>query len=793
MDEKVNPELPENLLSGRLEGISVPDLLWALCSKERTGVLHLADPSGIGKKVYVEKGQIIFAASSDPNDRLGEMLLRQGTISLDQLDHAISLLPSGKRLGTILVEKGYLSPENLVRGVVAQVRGIVLGLFAWTEGEYRFIEGPLPTAEVVTLNMRTPEILFQGIRQIRAFTRIRRSVGPSRTLYRVVGNAEERLRGLTLVDGERALLDAIGTGGRTVGDLCLELFLSNFEIYQALWAFRVLGVIEEAEHPSEVAGAMVVEGRFDADGLAGLMLRLARAGETGVLHVSRRSQERAFQFREGRCVFATSNDIDDGLLAYLLRRGVVSLRDREETAKRLLSNKRVGKILLEMGIIDQADLDRTVREQLLEIVCDTFRWQEADWAFHAGELPTIEDITLDASVEDLVATGIRRIDSWSRVREGCGGLEARLCLTPSYLAVLDRMQAGDAEWEIVARLRTPSTIMEICRGTAAGDFRVCQSLWTLRLLGAVAAAPIEARIEPETMDIPAASPEPEPALEIAAAPEPIAPATIPEGQQYELTGADEMTPDPIDAGDTARERIEPSNWTEPAEEPVAAWTPAADTPRLELAPAPAAANELITEPWRLAADRPAEPAAAVASVEAVETVETVETVADATASPLDALAGDRTVPIPPEVLAAALASSTATPEVAEAPRVEEAPAAVEPEWIAPADLDPSIVRFNARHKVVWRVIRSEVGAGAANFVRSCRNALGEGYQHLLEGTELQPDGTFEPAAVRRSVAAHRIDDPASGLERLLEQELGQLSLYLGEKRAQALREQVAAI
>src|SRR4029453_6486621 len=102
MDDNTRTSLPASLVNGRLEGISVPDLLWNLCRRRSTGVLHLT-ARGITKKVYVDAGRIGFAASGDPNDRLGELLLREGVIPLDQLERAISQLSSGRRLGAILV------------------------------------------------------------------------------------------------------------------------------------------------------------------------------------------------------------------------------------------------------------------------------------------------------------------------------------------------------------------------------------------------------------------------------------------------------------------------------------------------------------------------------------------------------------------------------------------------------------------------------------------------------------------------------------------------------------------
>jgi hypothetical protein len=377
MDQRQTSGLPASLINGRLEGLSVPDLLWNLCRNRSTGVLHVT-ARGITKKVYINEGRIVFALSGDPDDRLGDMLLREGLITLDQFEEAFTKLASGKRLGTLLVDAGHLSPENLVRGVLSQVKGIVLGLFPLEEGEYAFAEGPLPTDEVITLGMRTAEILLQGIRQIRSFTRIRRSVGPPATRFRLSSSWRAILENLDIRDGERVLLqrlDDSGTRGVPVDALCREVFLSNFEIYQALWAFLILGVVEEVVRTNE--------GPKERSAVAELLVRLCREEVTGVLYMSRGTLERTLQIKEGACIFATSNAIDDGLVAHLLRRGVISLSDREETARRLLSNKRVGTILLEMGVIDEGDLLSTVREQLSEIIFDTFRW-ERHFRFQPG-------------------------------------------------------------------------------------------------------------------------------------------------------------------------------------------------------------------------------------------------------------------------------------------------------------------------------------------------------------------------------------------------------------------------
>ncbi len=494
MDEKRLSELSPALRAGRLEGMSLPDLLWALCKGERTGVLHV-ETAGTRRTIYFFEGQIVFATSSDPDDRLGERLLREGLISLEQLAEAAKSLTTGKRLGSLLMEAGRLTGEQLVACVLSQVEAIILELFDCEEGEYRFEEGALPTHEVITLEMKTSELLLRGIRTIRSFSRIRNSVGAPHTIYGLAAEGEELLEGLELSAGEELLLEHLANGEQTVEGLCREVFLSNFEIYQTLWGLKILGVVREREGLANSDAESHWTGSLKDLGFADLLVRLSRSRETGVLYVNRRHRERSFHIAEGRCAFATSSDPEDGLIAYLLRRGIISLSDREETARRLLSNKRVGTILRDMGVIDDAELQEMVKQQISEVVLDTFRWDDAYYAFMPGPLPTNEEITLEESLDRLVAEGLRRVTSWERVSSGCGPPGQPLRLTSSYLDVLDGMGAGPEEWQVVAALKEPRTIEDLCGTMDLGDFRICQILWALKVLGAVEGEPRPQRVQ----------------------------------------------------------------------------------------------------------------------------------------------------------------------------------------------------------------------------------------------------------------------------------------------------------
>jgi hypothetical protein len=140
---------------------------------------------------------------------------------------------------------------------------------------------------------------------------------------------------------------------------------------------------------------------------------------------------------------------------------------------------------------------------------------------------------------------------------------------------------------------------------------------------------------------------------------------------------------------------------------------------------------------------------------------------------------DQTTRISPEEIEAALAGPP-----------DAAPAAA---WEPPADLDGTIASFNARHAVLFRALRAEVGAGAANFVRSCRGALGNGFGSVFASVELRADGSWDPEGLRAAIRELQVSDPTSGFQRLLEQEVELLRVHLGDKRVSSLVEQLAAI
>jgi hypothetical protein len=232
---------------GSLAEHDLADIVQALHEQHWTGTLTVTN-RGVGRSMVVQEGRLVWASSSDPDDRLGELLLRRGRLTLAQYLAAGRAIGPGKRLGTILVEQGVLAPRDLVRSVIEHTQEIIYGAFLWTEGHYRLQEGP-GSSEVITLKMSTPDIIMEGIRRIESWIRIDRAIGGAAARYARAPGAEDVARSMTLAPEKLGLLASLNEA--TVEQLCAMSAgaggLSDFEVCRTLWAFKVIGLVRRTD------------------------------------------------------------------------------------------------------------------------------------------------------------------------------------------------------------------------------------------------------------------------------------------------------------------------------------------------------------------------------------------------------------------------------------------------------------------------------------------------------------------------------------------------------------------
>ncbi len=242
--------------SGRLREVHLSSIFYLLQRRQLTGILRVRS-NDLDKSVYIKEGEIIFATSRYPDDRLGLLLVKSGKLTYAQFEsvtriYEASLQGPDKtklRQGTILVKQGFLTPKELYSAVIAQVKEIILSLFTWIDGEYQFVEGPLPSQELITLNISTAMLILQGIRRVTDWSWLAGRLPSFDHCLQLTKDPRDLFQMIGLEPDEVALLS--GLNGQTIRELLIGSPLPAFDTLRLLYFFVSAGMVEVAEPTAE--------------------------------------------------------------------------------------------------------------------------------------------------------------------------------------------------------------------------------------------------------------------------------------------------------------------------------------------------------------------------------------------------------------------------------------------------------------------------------------------------------------------------------------------------------------
>jgi len=163
-------------MNGSLADIHAAELVLNIYESGFSGRLRFTQ-NKIRRDIYFRKGDIIFAHSSLPQERFGEILTRLGKIGTEEFNAVVREVAEGKRLGETLVERGYISTMDLYVGLNYQVQHILYSVFDWDFGLYEFEEEIRNVQQEIAVRVSTPDLVVRGVRNITNLTVLDRAVG----------------------------------------------------------------------------------------------------------------------------------------------------------------------------------------------------------------------------------------------------------------------------------------------------------------------------------------------------------------------------------------------------------------------------------------------------------------------------------------------------------------------------------------------------------------------------------------------------------------------------------------
>jgi len=195
--------------------------------------------------------------------------------------------------------------------------------------------------------------------------------------------------------------------------------------------------------------------------------------KNGTLVVAHESIEKKIFFRNGRVISSASNDPREYLGQFLMSHGYLTEPELTKAMEvQRQSGILLGKILVMIDVISEADLQRLMRRKAEEEIYDVFLWREGIFEFHEDEVPQNEMIPLQVDVTGIIMEGTRRIDEWSRIRQVIPGEN----VVPVLQKAIDDAALTDVERTIINAVDGRRNIADIVLESRSSNFVVSSTL-----------------------------------------------------------------------------------------------------------------------------------------------------------------------------------------------------------------------------------------------------------------------------------------------------------------------------
>jgi tetratricopeptide (TPR) repeat protein len=224
---------------------SVPSILRTLYVGRKSGMLHFMRDNE-QRSVRFLKGNIVHAVSSAMGSSMGEVIVRDGLITRDQLKQADVLVTRHRRrLGQALLELGFIDRGRFEDALALHSREILLEVFSWEDGYFRFEEQSpdAPMEEDVTLKLSTGELILEAVRAVNSRQAIDQGLG---NLDRVLMPSTDpllRFQRVTLSPTDGFVLSRI-EGTSTAREIIELVPVPAEEVKRSLFGLLCVGLVE---------------------------------------------------------------------------------------------------------------------------------------------------------------------------------------------------------------------------------------------------------------------------------------------------------------------------------------------------------------------------------------------------------------------------------------------------------------------------------------------------------------------------------------------------------------------
>ncbi len=244
-------------LKGNLRDFNTTQLLNLIHLARKTGTLTVESRNGTARLCFKD-GKLIFAALDRQDGRLADVLIRAGKLQPEQLKaFDLSRLQDDKVLGLKLIEAGYVTQQDILNSLRAQMLDVVYRLFSWNEGAFRFEPDLQPLQNRIPVPMDLENIIMEGARRMREIERLKEELPDLDVPVRLTSRPEA-IRKVQLSTEEWRVISQVN-GRNTIEQIMRRLNMDEVQIRRIIYGLLQAGLIELGAPPpvTPPAGAPV--------------------------------------------------------------------------------------------------------------------------------------------------------------------------------------------------------------------------------------------------------------------------------------------------------------------------------------------------------------------------------------------------------------------------------------------------------------------------------------------------------------------------------------------------------
>lgn len=230
---------------------------------------------------------------------------------------------------------------------------------------------------------------------------------------------------------------------------------------------------------------MALKGSLHDFSITQLLNLIHLARKTGTLVIDSKSNAARVAFREGKLIHALTAGVDGRLVNLLIRAGKITA-DQGKQIPESKTDRELGAMLVQAGLLTKADLDALVRNNVRDVVDRLFALNDGYFRFDPNILPDDRIVAEPPiSLDNIIMEGTRRLKESERLQDDLPNIDITMKFTDRPDTRLRNVNLSVDEWRVVSYINPKNTIRQIAQTNGMSEFQIRKIVYGMLQAGLV--------------------------------------------------------------------------------------------------------------------------------------------------------------------------------------------------------------------------------------------------------------------------------------------------------------------